>query len=414
MSSPNRAEDLSKAVGDLNEVVAAVAIASTLDQDSALRRKLRRFADCPDDQPLNLELPVGSAGLQLRPDGSLHPVRAGEVEATTNFDALILENPDLQHMIELARPRITENVRAAILPFLFPGALPSREEFIRLERWAPLIEVPAYRFSARAVGELNSWRASALVEAQEDIRDKETVLEKYYALTHTVAHLTLLCSGPGATPWLSDMAKSISWTSWTPTFPLVRERTLWLAAAAARSAIAFGAEVVDRYVDVLGRATHVTQLFDALFGLTAIGLSDRNVRDRIAGHIAAEENVATRRLMIGAEFAEAAYRSATNCLSLSEGDAPDDHDFLDRLSWRPASLRGLGTPEAFRLDPTDIDETGQMIGFRALPHILRAKIPFHYPVRPRAHAPLLPALEEMPGLLTRAWGTQGQTPRTIH
>ena len=206
----------------------------------------------------------------------------------------------------------------------------------------------------------------------------------------------------------------ISWTSWTPTFPLVRERTVWLAAAAARSAIAFGAEVVDRYVDVLVRATHVTQLFDALFGLTAIGLSDRNVRDRIAGHIAAEENVATRRLMIGAEFAEAAYRSATNCLSLSEGDAPDDHDFLDRLSWRPASFRGLGTPEAFRLDPTDIDETGQMIGFRALPHILRAKIPFHYPVRPRAHAPLLPALEEMPGLLTRAWGTQGQTPRTIH
>ncbi len=383
-------------------MVAAVAIASTLDQDSALRRKLRRYADCPDDQPLNLELPVGSAGLQLRPGGSLHPVRAAEAQAMANFDTLISQNPELQRMIELARPRIAESVRAAILPFLVPGALPSREEFIRLERWAPLIEVPAYRFCARALGELDSWRASALAEAKEDISDRETVLEKYYALIHTIAHLTLLCSGPGATPWLSDIAKSFTWKDWTPTFPLVRERTIWLAAAATRSAIAFGAEVVDRYVDVLVRATHVTQLFDALFGLTAIGLSDRNVRDRIAGHIADEEKVVPRRLMIGAEFAEAAYRSATNCLSLSEGDAPADHDLLDHLSWRPASLRGLGTPEAFRLDPTDIDETGQMIGFRALPHILRAKIPFHYPLRPRAHAPLLPTLEEMPELLTRA------------
>jgi hypothetical protein len=65
MTSPDRIEDLSKAMGDVNEVVAAIAIASTLDQDEALRRKLSRYADCPDDQPLNLELPVGSAGLQL-------------------------------------------------------------------------------------------------------------------------------------------------------------------------------------------------------------------------------------------------------------------------------------------------------------------------------------------------------------
>jgi len=32
-------------MGDINEVVAAIAIASTLDQDQALRRKLRRHAD---------------------------------------------------------------------------------------------------------------------------------------------------------------------------------------------------------------------------------------------------------------------------------------------------------------------------------------------------------------------------------
>ena len=120
---------------------------------------------------------------------------------------------------------------AVILPFIFPGVLPSRDEYLRLDRWAPLIERPAYRFCARALEVLDSWRASALAEAVEDMSGKETVLEKYYALIHTVAHLTLLCSGSGATPWLSDMAKSFTWTNWTPTFPLVRERTVWLAAA---------------------------------------------------------------------------------------------------------------------------------------------------------------------------------------
>ncbi len=414
MTSLARVEDFSEVTEDVNEMVAAIAIASTLDQDGELRRKLRRHADCPDDQPLNLELLVGTAGLQLRPDGSIHPLRVAEFYAATNFDHLVAQNLELQIMIELARPRITEIVRAAILPFIFPGVLPSRDEYLCLDRWAPLIEGPAYRFCARALGELDSWRASALAEAVEDISDKETVIERYYALVYTVAHLTLLCSGSGATPWLSDMAKSFTWTNWTPTFPLVRERTVWLAAAAARSAIAFGAEVVDRYVDALVRATHIIQLFDALFGLTAIALSNGDVRDSIASRIVAEAKVTTHRLMIGAEFAEAAYRSVVNCLSRPQSGAPIDQDLLDRLSWRPGSLRGLGTREAFRVDPTDIDDSGEMIGFRALPHILRTKIPLHYPLRPRPYAPLLPTLEEMPELLTRAWGPRDQTPRTIH
>ena len=194
----------------------------------------------------------------------------------------------------------------------------------------------------------------------------------------------------------------------------MRERTVWLSAAAARSAIAFGADIIDRYLDVLARATHVMQVVDALFGLTAIGLSDDNVRDRIAGLVATEGKAVRLPLMTGGEFAQAAFRSALSCLTRREDEAPADHDLLERLSWRPASLRGLGTPEAFRLDPTDIDETGQMLGFRALPHILRAEIPLHYPLRPGAHGPVLPTLEEMPELLTRAWGPQGQTPMTIH
>lgn len=414
MSHPARVEDHAEAAADLNQMVVAVVIASTLGQDNALRRKFRRYASCPDDQSLILELPVSSAGLELRPDGSIHPVRAARAQPMTNFERLIAQNPELRQMVELARPRITKAVQATILPFLLPGALPSRDEFIRLERWAPLVEVPAYRFCARALGELDAWRDSALAEATEGISSRETVLARYYALIHTVGHFTLICSGPGTTPWLSDMAKSSTWKEWTPSFPLVRERTLWLAAAGARAAIAFGAGVVDRYADVLTRATHVTPLVDALYGLTAIGLSDGNVRESIVGLIAAEGKVATRRLITGTAFAEAAFRSATNCLAQSEIDPTAHHDLLDRLSWQPASLHGLGTREAFRLDPMQIDETGQVIGFRALPHILRAKVPFHYPLRPRGRGPFLPTLDEMPLLLTRAWEPRSQVRRTIH
>ena len=95
---------------------------------------------------------MGSAGLQLRPDGSIHPVRAAEFQAVRTFDALISQNIELKRMIELARPGIAESVKAAILLFLAPGVLPSREEYMRLERWAPPIERPAYRFCARALG----------------------------------------------------------------------------------------------------------------------------------------------------------------------------------------------------------------------------------------------------------------------
>jgi hypothetical protein len=159
----------------------------------------------------------------VRPDGTLHPVRAQDVPIASNFDDLVGRNQDLRVRVELAMPTITETVRSAVLPFILPGSLPLREQYLRLDRWAPLIERPVYRFCARAVGELDSWRGTALTGANHLALGGEAVLSRYYALVHTVAHLTLLCSGQGAIPWLSDMAKSFTWKTWTPTFTLVRE-----------------------------------------------------------------------------------------------------------------------------------------------------------------------------------------------
>ena len=70
-------------------------------------------------------------------------------------------------------------------------------------------------------------------------------------------------------PWLNVMASQFSWTMWTPTFPLLRERTAWLAACAARPALAFGEPVIGRYLAALSKAEHPMKAFDALFGLVA-------------------------------------------------------------------------------------------------------------------------------------------------
>ena len=70
------------------------------------------------------------------------------------------------------------------------------------------------------------------------------------------------------------------WINWTPTFTLLRERTVWLAACAARSAAAFGEPVVERYLSPLGRASHPFKIFDALFGLTAIALGNLGLSRR--------------------------------------------------------------------------------------------------------------------------------------
>jgi hypothetical protein len=61
----------------------------------------------------------------------------------------------------------------------------------------------------------------------------EARIAQYWMAMHAMGNTILLSSAPEANPWLSDMAKRIQWVSWTPTFPLLRERTLWLAACAA-------------------------------------------------------------------------------------------------------------------------------------------------------------------------------------
>jgi uncharacterized protein YcnI len=59
-----------------------------------------------------------------------------------------------------------------------------------------------------------------------DSEEIDTRLAQYWATMHAMANMTLLSSEPAADSWLADMAAKVPWGKSTPTFPLLRERTL--------------------------------------------------------------------------------------------------------------------------------------------------------------------------------------------
>jgi hypothetical protein len=82
-------------------------------------------------------------------------------------------------------------------------------------------------------------------------------------MLQTSARLTLLASEPAAVCWLADLATSYKWQRWTPSMALLRERTCWLAACAARSAIAFGPTIIPNYLAALGRSNQIKNWMEA-------------------------------------------------------------------------------------------------------------------------------------------------------
>src|SRR5260370_4014213 len=128
-------------------------------------------------------------------------------------------------------------------------------------RWATPLEHAAYQSGAYAIVWLDAGRPM-IVNGQES--DAKRMLFPYWSGMHVMAHLVFLASEPDAGPWLGEMARQFDWKSWTPSFPFLRERTMWLATCAARSAIAFGTSVTDRPVGAPAAAPPTPQSYISL------------------------------------------------------------------------------------------------------------------------------------------------------
>jgi hypothetical protein len=182
-----------------------------------------------------------------------------------------------------------------------------------------------------------------------------------------MANLTLLAADTEARPWLADMADQFAWTRWTPTFPLLRERSVWLAACAARSAAAFGERVAGKYLAALEGARTPLKILDALFGLAAIGMSQTGAAPSILAELRVQRRAIGGRGLPHEDLAAMAYEDAISVLS---GEAAAERravlEFAG-LKWRRQSPRGLATKQALRQDPARFIAGGRFVAFAILP-----------------------------------------------
>jgi hypothetical protein len=147
-------------------------------------------------------------------------------------------------------------------------------DFRKLARWAPLLAVEAYRHTSVTLVQLDETRATVRRDPNEG------VLRARWAAIHALSHSTLLATSAAPTTWLVEMATFFEWQTWTPSFPLVRERVLRLAVRGAWTAARFGTAVVDRYLRCIVDSVHLLRIFDAVLGATAIAAAsptDRSV-----------------------------------------------------------------------------------------------------------------------------------------
>lgn len=194
-----------------------------------------------------------------------------------------------------------------------------------------------------------------------------------------------LSSGDAPTT-VADTAKdaeafAFEWQTWTPSFPLVRERVHRLAMRGAWTAARFGTPVVDRYLRVVMEGRQPLHCFDAVLGITAIALAsprdssaiirrvERALRSRIANATDANDRL----------IAEACLRSVH--VAINEPSTAEDRTLL--RGRRRASLAARDSKAAPRemalflalddeADCAEIDDDGLFPAILALPSITGA------------------------------------------
>ncbi|UVO38301.1 hypothetical protein KUL72_08045 [Bradyrhizobium arachidis] len=349
-------------------------------------------------RPVVLKIPDVPAAIEIYPSGRLRPLRQHGVSVGEEIDKL-MTSAGLLSRLHNVRAKSRDIAFDLLAPFTLSGRFPSRTEFQSIFRWAPLIELLAYALATRYLMTLEDLRERARVEADPAFSPGEC---NYCAITHTMAHFVLM-STDAPDYRLVEAARSSTMNGWSPSLGLTRARTVWLAAAGAKLAAAFGPTALECYLRTLATARHAFRIFDALFGLTVIALSHDHAREEILQAVMHHAQRVGDRAVDDIDCVTLAFRSAIEVLKWRAGEHSPVAT-LDRLGWsRDHDGDGLASPPAFRLDPTETAPNGMMLGFSALPAILRASAAQHYP-RSKARVYRLKLGEtEMLQIARRAW-----------
>jgi hypothetical protein len=399
---------------DCANLVDIFSTAIALTENGVLRDLVLTRTKFPARMPFAARFGMGYAWIEFaqsaKPKVSRVPPEGAiqiDITALHAFDAEFRER--FESVANTTRAREVAMGKLAFLFRLLPE--PTRREAGELDPWIPLLEKPAYRICARMVDMLDNARR-AVVPGLKTNEAPDDSLVGYWAIVQTIARLTLLASDPQARPWLVDMADSFEWRRWTPSVLLLRERVCWLAACAARSAIAFGPPVIDKYLSILSRSEHPMTTFDALFGLSAIGLSSPDELKSLSKEISSLRHILIESDQATPQLTDHLF---SNCLdTLHAPDKPSEATLSvsQLLGWHGSS-EGFATNAAMRADPTGSLPSGRIVGFAMLPLVVRAPKAAFYPIRLSPGGMRGFGVREIETLVRRAW-TDAAQPSTIY
>lgn len=228
-----------------------------------------------------------------------------------------------------------------------------------------------------------------------------------------MANLILLASDAQSRLWLNEMASQLGWTMWTPTFPLLRERTVWLAAAAACSAIAFGEPVIGQYLTTLSKAEHPMKAFDALFALVAIALDRKDSAASILSEIRSLKQAFVGRHVAHADYFRMEYEDAMRTISeAGAGEATSVE--MRELGWRSQSRVGFATRAALCTDPASFSASGRFVGFSIIPIVVSAAPEEHYCAKATLWRDFDVSVQGIASIIRRGLGSKLARGRFIH
>ena len=402
LTAPRLEKVREKIAASLDEMMARISFCIATELDEELRQVLRNCAACNQDEPLYV-LPSGSRAWMALDDGQ--PVRLVS-DAPSDACRLVVSgleaDDDLWGAIvtSIARTQASSKAWDLISPIFDARVAPTVNQIKNLLDRAPVIETIAYELFTTSSLMLEGQRL-ALLSPTMSVADRDAMLVEYWLTLHRMGHLLTIASSPTARPWLADMATNNAWRDWTPTFLLTRERTLWLMAIAAKSAIAFGESVVDIYLARLAGRKHPLDCFDALVGLVAIGLDRPDIAAKIVNEIDRAGQIAQRHL---AQSSQVWFMLNCAMQTLVRPDVSEKR--FDQLVRKAARLE-LAHPkllglDAVRLDPTEAVPRAGQLGLIALPHIARTPLGSYYPRRSTPGFVLRPL--DISKIVRRAWG----------
>jgi hypothetical protein len=403
-----------------DELVARLATAIAFEQDTKLQAGLRRFAGVSDAKPAMIRLPRSATWLEIGPRrvGAVHRAPVEDIVEIRSDEAIEADEKLREVFVgAMARAKAVQQARRLLRPLFDTSKPPTREHIRSLLKWSPVIEHDAYQYCAHATLALDSLRPVILKEIGSTSAMQSSRLVEYWNCVHAMGHLTLLASTPGARPWLVEMAESFVWVSWTPTFPLLRERTLWLAALAARSAIAFGEPVIEKYMACLAISTHAMKSFDAIFGLVAIALDQPNLAGDLVTELVKLQGILARQPFPHGSYTNRAIETAVEVLR--EPDAAQ-REFKSRVGFaddcQECGLSKMFAAATLRSDPADILPSGKHLGLIALPLIVGMAPEGYYPLRPPRRSEASTAPDEISAIMQHTWlsDSGNAAPRVVH